>query len=113
MLLESPADANPLLSDYRGLFHGRALAVALPRTVDEVSRLLAWSSAERIGVVPQGGNTGYCGGATPDGSGAVVVALARLVRIRALDPRQLPHGRGRLHPGRVQAAPRPPSASSR
>ena len=86
MLLESPADATPLLSDYRGLFHGRALAVALPRTVDEVSRLLAWSSAERVAVVPQGGNTGYCGGATPDASGLqLLVGLRRLNRVRQVD----------------------------
>jgi FAD/FMN-containing dehydrogenase len=87
VLLESPADATPLLSDYRGLFHGRALAVALPRTVDEVSRLLAWSSAERVAVVPQGGNTGYCGGATPDASGLqLLVALRRLNRVRRSTP---------------------------
>ena len=86
VLLESPADATPLLSDYRGLFHGRALAVALPRTVDEVSRLLAWSSAERVAVVPQGGNTGYCGGATPDASGLqLLVGLRRLNRVRHVD----------------------------
>jgi FAD/FMN-containing dehydrogenase len=86
VLLESAADAAPLLTDHRGLFHGRALAVALPRNVDEVSRLLAWSHAERVGVVPQGGNTSYCGGATPDESGLqLVIALKRLNRIRQLD----------------------------
>ena len=37
-------------------------------------------------MVPQGGNTGLCGGATPlvDGA-AVVISLARMNRIRALD----------------------------
>jgi len=58
VLLETATDAAALLTDHRGLFHGRALAVALPRNVGEVSRLLAWSHAERVGVVPQGGNTG-------------------------------------------------------
>ena len=39
-----------------------------------------------VPVVPQGGNTGLCGGATPDASGsAVVLSTARLNRVRALD----------------------------
>jgi FAD/FMN-containing dehydrogenase len=86
VLVEAAEDAAPLLTDHRGLFHGRALAVALPRTVEEVSKLLAWSDAERVGVVPQGGNTGYCGGATPDQSGLqLLVGLKRLNRIRQVD----------------------------
>jgi FAD/FMN-containing dehydrogenase len=86
VLLETAADTAPLLTDHRGLFQGRALAVALPRNVAEVSSLLAWSHAERIGVVPQGGNTGYCGGATPDRSGMqLVIGLKRLNRIRQID----------------------------
>ena len=40
----------------------------------------------QVPVVPQGGNTGLCGGATPDDSGsAVVLSTARLTRVRALD----------------------------
>src|SRR6204780_1496809 len=77
----------PFLVDHRELYHGRALAVATPRSIEAVSRLLAFCNQERIGVVPQGGNTGYCGGATPDESGQqIVLALARLKRIRSVDP---------------------------
>jgi FAD/FMN-containing dehydrogenase len=87
VLIEAEPDAEPYFTDHRGLFHGRALAVALPRRVDEVSKLLVWSHAHRVGVVPQGGNTGYCGGATPDESGLqLVVGLSRLNRIRQIDP---------------------------
>jgi FAD/FMN-containing dehydrogenase len=83
----SAADIEPYLRDQRRLYHGRALAVALPRTSAQVSELLAFCNRHRIGVVPQGGNTGYCGGATPDESGRqLVVSLARLNRIRRLDP---------------------------
>ena len=49
VLIESAAEAQPFLTDYRGLFRGRALAVALPRDVDEVSRLVAWCHAHRVG----------------------------------------------------------------
>jgi FAD/FMN-containing dehydrogenase len=85
LMLSAEAMA-PFLVDHRELYHGRALAVAAPRTVEEVSRLLAWCNDERIGVVAQGGNTGYCGGATPDESGReIVLCLRRLARIRSVD----------------------------
>ena len=80
-------DIEPYLTDHRHLYHGRALAIALPRTPAEVAGLLAYCNEHRIGVVPQGGNTSYCGGATPDESGRqIVVSLSRLNRIRRLDP---------------------------
>jgi FAD/FMN-containing dehydrogenase len=48
--------------------------------------VLAFCNERRIGVVPQGGNTSYCGGATPDASSSqVLLSLARLNRVRALD----------------------------
>lgn len=84
--LTSPADTARYLTDHRGLYTGRAIAVLLPRSTEEVSRVLAWCNEARVGVVPQGGNTGYCGGATPDASGTqVVLSLERLNRIRAVD----------------------------
>ena len=68
-------------------YHGRALCVALPRNTEDVSRLLKLCNALRIPVVPQGGNTGYCGAATPDASGTqVVLSLRRLNAIRSIDP---------------------------
>ncbi|MGH6951058.1 MAG: hydroxyacid dehydrogenase, partial [Vitreimonas sp.] len=38
--LEQPADIDPYLSDFRGLFHGRAPLVVLPASTQEVSALL-------------------------------------------------------------------------
>ena len=85
-LLTAANELEPFLTDHRALYHGRALAVAQPETAEQVAQLLAVCNQARIGVVPQGGNTGYCGGATPDASGAqLVLSLARLKRIRALD----------------------------
>ena len=49
--------------------------------------MLAACNGARIGVVPHGGNTGYCGGATPDETGTqLVLSLARLNRVRGVDP---------------------------
>lgn len=77
----------PCLTDHRKLYEGAALAVLRPGSVEEVAQLLAFCNGTRIGVVPQGGNTGYCGGATPDESGRqVVLSLARLAHVRRIDP---------------------------
>jgi FAD/FMN-containing dehydrogenase len=85
-VLTDAADIEPYLTDHRRLYHGRALAIALPRTVDQVSRLLAYCNDHQIGVVPHGGNTSYCGGATPDESGQqIVLSLKRLNHIRNID----------------------------
>ncbi len=86
-VLTDAADIEPYLTDHRRLYRGRALAVAVPRTVDQISRLLAYCNENRIGVVPHGGNTSYCGGAMPDESGQqIVLSLKRLNRIRNVDP---------------------------
>ncbi|HQR55346.1 MAG TPA: FAD-binding oxidoreductase [Burkholderiaceae bacterium] len=82
------ADAvAPFLVDWRRRYTGRAQAVVLPATTDEVARIVAWCSRTATPVVPQGGNTGLVGGATPDDSGrAILVSLRRMARIRAVDP---------------------------
>jgi FAD/FMN-containing dehydrogenase len=85
-VLTESADTAPFLVDERRLYRGSALAVALPRDVGQVARIVGWCNQQRIGVVPQGGNTGYCGGATPDESGRqLLLSLRRLNRIRAVD----------------------------
>ena len=85
-LLTAAADCAPFLTDHRRLYQGAALAVALPRSVAQVSQLLSLCHARRVGVVPHGGNTSYCGGATADESGQqLVLSLRRLNRIRSLE----------------------------
>ena len=63
---------------------GVADAVVLPADAEQVRRVLAWCYAHGVAVVPRGGGTGLAGGAVPV-RGGVVVALARLTRIRSLD----------------------------
>jgi FAD/FMN-containing dehydrogenase len=65
---------------------GATPLVLLPRTTDEVARLLRICCRDEVAVVPHGGNTSYCGGATPDESGSqVVISLQRLNRVRQVD----------------------------
>ena len=86
-LITDPARSAPMLRDHRALYRGHALAVVAPADTATVARVVAFCNQQRIGVVPQGGNTSYCGGATPDASSSqVLLSLARLNRVRALDP---------------------------
>ena len=87
LLIAEPADMLPFLMDWRGKWTGRAIAVAQPDGTADVAAVMRWCHANNIPVVPQGGNTGLSGGATPDDSGrALVMSLARMNRIRSVDP---------------------------
>jgi len=84
--IEAPGAMERFLVDFRGLFRGTTPFIACPASTAEVAAVLAECNAARIGVVPQGGNTSYCGGATPDALGhQLVLSLHRLDRIRAVD----------------------------
>lgn len=86
-LITDPADIAPALSDWRGLYRGTALAVLRPASTAEVAECVKICAAAGIAIVPQGGNTSMVGGATPEGNGrSVVLSLARMNRIRDLDP---------------------------
>jgi len=85
-VLTDPERIAPMQRDHRALYRGHALAVLAPADTAAVARVLAFCNEHRIGVVPQGGNTSYCGGATPDASSSqVLLSLARMNRIRGID----------------------------
>jgi D-lactate dehydrogenase (cytochrome) len=84
--LDSPEDLAPYLVDFRGLYRGAAALVLMPRDRGEVCRILEICNRREAALVPHGGNTGYCGAATPDESGTqIVLSMRRLNRIRRLD----------------------------
>ncbi|MDX1528355.1 MAG: FAD-binding oxidoreductase, partial [Gammaproteobacteria bacterium] len=86
-VIDDPAEMAGFLVDERRLFHGKAPLVLRPASTEEVARIVAICAGSGIGIVPQGGNTGLCGGSVPDESGAqIVLSLSRLNRIRDLDP---------------------------
>ena len=63
---------------------GRADAVVLPSSADEVAAVLAWCYERDVAIVPRGGGTGVAAGAVPDGG--IVLALDRVNRVRSFDP---------------------------
>lgn len=82
-----PEVLAPHLEERRNLFHGATPIMVSPATTMEVSEIVRACANAGISVVPQGGNTGLCGGAVPDESGTeVLLSLDRLNRIRDIDP---------------------------
>jgi FAD/FMN-containing dehydrogenase len=84
---DQPVDLEPFLTDHRQLYRGATSLVLRPDSTAQVSEILRTCNDAGVGVVPVGGNTSYVGGATPDADGSqIVLSMARMRRIRALDP---------------------------
>ena len=86
-VLTEAGDMAAYLAEPRDLWHGKALCVVRPGCTAEVASIMALCDQSGRKVVPQGGNTGLVGGQVPDASGEqIVLSLARMNRIRELDP---------------------------
>jgi len=83
-VVTDPAQLAPNLSDWRGRYHGRALCKVSPADTAQVAAVVRLCAAADLKLVPQGGNTGLCGGAIPAGPDQVLISLGRLRRIRAI-----------------------------
>ena len=78
---------EPHLTEWRDTWRGRTLIMVSPDTTEKVAKIVRACAEVGTAVVPQGGNTGLCGGAIPDRSGKqVLLSLSRMNRIRSLDP---------------------------
>ncbi len=85
-LLTAAGDIAPYLTDWRGIYAGKAVAVVRPANRDELAKTVALCAEKKIVVVPQGGNTGMCGAATPATGGQnIVICLSRMNRIIDVD----------------------------
>ncbi|MEN9315577.1 MAG: hypothetical protein RIS35_1970 [Pseudomonadota bacterium] len=90
-LLTSDPDVAPYAEDWRRRYRGEPLCVALPGSTEEVAQIVRHCAAAGVPVLPQGGNTGLVGAATPiggrraDGTAPVIVAMRRMHRIREID----------------------------
>lgn len=80
-----PDELLPHLTEWRDLYHGETLLMVSPKSTEQVSAVIKACAAHQTAVVPQGGNTGLCGGAIPDSSGRqVLLSLARMNAIRSV-----------------------------
>ena len=84
--LSAPEDQARYLTEWRDLYVGKTPLVLRPGSTQEVSEILKIANEARIGVVPQGGNTGLVGAQVPFEAGdEIVVSLERLNKVRHVD----------------------------
>ncbi|WP_137938298.1 FAD-binding oxidoreductase [Chitinivorax sp. B] len=83
-MLTDTTSMAPFCLDQRRRYHGLALAVLHPVTVTEVQQIVRLAASAGVCIVPQGGNTGLVGGATPlpNGRHSLILNLARLNTVR-------------------------------
>ncbi|MCZ6764200.1 MAG: FAD-binding oxidoreductase, partial [Alphaproteobacteria bacterium] len=82
-VITEPRDQAPYTDEQRGRFESRTPAVVRPGSTGEVAAVVAACGDGRVGVVPQGGNTGLVGGAVA--AGEIVVNLGRMNKVREID----------------------------
>lgn len=77
---------QPFVTDWRGSLVGRAAAVVRPATTAEVSKVVKVCYDNGIPIVPQGGNTGLMGGATPWPTHCgILLSLGRMNHVLEVD----------------------------
>lgn len=94
--LESELGAGAVLSSAEALWSYRSDAsvdmarpavVCLPTSTEQVAAVLRIASSHGLPVTPRGSGTGLSGGAVPS-AGGIVLSLARMNRIREVEPDQ-------------------------
>ncbi len=84
-VLISEADKAPYMQEWRGRMMGKAACVLLPRTTEEVAKIVHICADAKIVIVPQGGNTGLVGASVPESTKAVCLSLKRMNKVRVID----------------------------
>ena len=85
--IEDPVELEPHLTEWRDTWQGRTPIMVLPGSTEQVAAIVSACRSSGTAIVPQGGNTGLCGGAIPDASGTqVLLSLSRMNRIRSIAP---------------------------
>jgi FAD/FMN-containing dehydrogenase len=83
--ISDPDALEPHLSEWRDTYQGKAAIMVFPESALQVSEVVKACAETGTAIVPQGGNTGLCGGAIPDKSGdQVLLSLSRMNRIREI-----------------------------
>ncbi|MFV4677454.1 FAD-binding oxidoreductase, partial [Mycobacterium tuberculosis] len=81
---QDPGRIAPKLIEWRGRWAGSTPLLLLPRTTEEVARLVRLCAETGTAIIPQGGNTGLVGGQIPHGE--VLLTTERLNRVREVAP---------------------------
>jgi FAD/FMN-containing dehydrogenase len=85
-LLTDPQLRASYETDWTRRWHGSALAVVRPASIDEVVGVMRACAGSGAAVIPQGGNTGLVGGSVPRGSSSAPQVVVSTLRLRDLEP---------------------------
>lgn len=66
--------------DWTNINQPAPMAIAFPKTTEQVQKLILWANTQKIAIVPSGGRTGLSGGAVA-ANGELVVALDKMNKI--------------------------------
>lgn len=84
--VDSPDAMEPYITAWRGGWKGKTPFIAMPKTVSQLAEIVSLCAHAKISMVPQGGNTGLVGGATPSPDGDdLLINLSRMNAIRSFD----------------------------
>jgi D-lactate dehydrogenase (cytochrome) len=85
-VVDDEHQVRDLVTDKRRRYLGRPLIVVQPASTSEVAAIVTLAAQTSTAIIPQGGNTGLCAGATPDPGGQqVVLNLSRMRQIKNVD----------------------------
>ncbi|MEH6561529.1 MAG: FAD-binding oxidoreductase [Marinobacter sp.] len=79
-ILTDPADLESYGKDWTRIYAPNPVAIALPKTTEQVQALVKFANANRVALVPSGGRTGLSAGAVA-ANGEVVVAFDNMNQI--------------------------------
>ncbi|KAI0304716.1 FAD-binding domain-containing protein [Russula brevipes] len=79
-----PSEIEQYNTDWLGKYRGKSTTVLRPQTTEQVSKIMKWCHERRIGVVPQGGNTGLVGGSVPL-KDELILSLNNMSKVRSFD----------------------------
>ncbi len=82
---ESHQMAN-YVEEPRRLYNVLPSLVVTPTCVSDVQEIMRWANANKVSVVPQGGNTGLVGGQVPLKDTEIILSLKKLKTARDVDP---------------------------
>ncbi len=86
-LIVDEQDKQPFVTDWRRSFIGTASVVVRPGSVEETAKVVRLCHDNGIAIVPQGGNTGLMGGATPwPNHSGILLSVGRMNKVLEVDP---------------------------
>ena len=83
-VLSHPDELRPFETDGLTAYRKMPLAVAMPETVEEVSKILKYCNENKIKVVPRGAGTGLSGGSMPL-EDCVLMAMGKFNKVLEID----------------------------